>query len=205
MRYFDAGFTASLTAARVDGIAPVYFAHFTARDRDTRAARTISLWTGDDDIAVTVAQPGGGLVSRTYIGGCGFSIPNGIPYVGDLTDNPVTISISQIADSAQQLVRGYDLRLAPCEIHATSWAGGVFASAPQLQWVGVVDDGPISTPAAGSDGGISLTIRSEIMWMLGATNPTKSSDEHQKRRASGDRFAEYSGIIGERKVTWRKD
>ncbi len=109
----------------------------------------------------------------------------------------LTAVLDALADS--------DLRLAPCEIHATSWAGGVFASAPQLQWVGVVDDGPISTPAAGSDGGISLTIRSEIMWMLGATNPAKSSDEHQKRRASGDRFAEYSGIIGERNISWRKD
>lgn len=38
------------------------------------------------------------------------------------------ISMSQIADATQMLVRGYDLRMAYVDIHATAWNRGVLAS-----------------------------------------------------------------------------
>lgn len=82
--------------------------------------------------------------------------------------------------------------------------GGAFASLPQLEWVGVVDEGPISTPGYGGDGEISYAVRSEMMAQLTAINPAKSSDAHQKRRASGDRFSEYASTISSRRVQWYK-
>lgn len=206
MQTHSVGFASATTAARDEGISPVYFAWFTAKDRDTGAPVTIGLWSGDEDISVSVTPPGGGAAQvRTYIGGCNLSIPSGIAYVADLTDNPVQISVSQIADAAQELVRGLDLRLGGCEIHVTTMSGGAFAPAPELQWVGVVDEGPISTPAAGGEGGISLTVRSEIMWQLTATNPAKSSDAHQRRRLATDRFCEYSATVQTWPVQWFKN
>ncbi|RWR08530.1 hypothetical protein [Paenirhodobacter populi] len=204
MRIYDAAFAASLTAAREDGIAPVYFFWCVGKDRDTGVARPVGLWSGDEDITVTLTQPDGTTVSRVYVGGCNLDIPDGLPMVADLTDNPVTVTLSQIADAAQLLVRGYDVRMAYCEIHATTRAGGVFTAALQLQWVGIVDEGPISTPAVGGDGGISLSVRSEIMWQLTATNPAKSSDSHQKRRNPNDQFAKYSAIAAAWQEQWYK-
>ncbi|AZV00347.1 hypothetical protein [Paracoccus sulfuroxidans] len=205
MRHFDSGFTAALQATRESGIAPVHFVWVVARDRETGAATPMGLWSGDYDLEVSVPLADGtGVVSRSYIGGCGLRV-SGLKYVGDLTDSPVTVSLSQIADAAQYLVRGLDVRLAYCEIHATSMTGGSFVSAPQLQWVGIVDDGPISTPAAGGEGGVALSIRSELMAMLTATNPAKSSDAHQKRRRAGDRFSEYASTINSRKMDWYKE
>lgn len=201
MRIFDPAFVASLGAARDTGIAPVWFVHFVARDRATGDAQPMGLWSGDDDIAINVEAPSGGVVSRTYFGGCNLSV-EGIQYVADLTDQPVTVGLSQIADAAQQLVRGFDLRLGYVEVHATTWTGGALTSVPQLEYVGIVDEGPISTPAIGGDGGIALTIRSELMSMLTAINPAKSSDAHQKRRLSTDRFSEYASTVGGWSEQW---
>ncbi|MCB5412245.1 hypothetical protein [Pseudogemmobacter faecipullorum] len=201
MRIFDIAFAQSLTAARDVGIAPVWFVTFTAKDWDTGAAAVVGLWSGDEDITVSVEDPTGGLVSRGYTGGCNLTVED-LMYVADLTDNPVQISISQIAPVAQNIIRGFDLRLAHCEIHATTLNGGALTGPPQLQWVGLVDEGPIQTPAAGGEGSISLTIRSEIMMQLQASNPAKSSDQHQRRRLSTDEFCKYAATIGSRAVQW---
>ena len=203
MRIYDAGFSTAASAARDQGIAPIYFVWIVGKDRDTGADSPMGFWSGDEDISVTVPQPDGTSATRTYLGGVGLSV-EGLTRIGDLTDNAVTVSMSQIADAAQELARGLDPRLAYVEIHVTSMVGGAFASAPQLEWVGIVDEGPISTPSYGSEGGISYSVRSELMVMLTATNPAKSSDAHQKRRAAGDRFSEYASTIGSRNVQWYK-
>ena len=204
MRFFDADYQASLTAARDGGIAPAYFLHVIAKDRATGADRPIGLWSGDEDISVNVISPSGGMTTRTYIGGVNLKLPDGIPYAADLTDNPVSVSLSQIAPATQELIRGYDARLAYCEIHATTWTGGRLTSAPDVDWIGIIDAASIETPQADSDGNISLSIRSEIMSQLTAINPAKSSDAHQRRRNSADRFSEYSGKIGSRVLQWFK-
>lgn len=204
MKIYDADFAASLSAARDGQIAPVYFLYIVGKDRDTGADKPVGIWSGDEDITVNVEAPDGTTVSRTYYGGCNLDIPNGIPYVADLTDNPVTVTVSQIADTTQLLVRGYDVRLAYCEIHATTWTGGALTSAPQLQWVGIVDEAPISTPSVGSDGAISFSIRSEIMSQLTLTNPAKSSDAHQKRRRATDQFCKYAGTVKSWNIQWFK-
>ncbi len=204
MKQLEASLLSSLQAARDGGIAPAWFAWFEARNRSTGDTETMGLWSGDEDYTLNVRTPSGGLTSRTYIGACNLSVA-GIQYVADLTDNPITISMSQIADATQQLVRGYDLRLAYCEVHATTWNGGVFSSNPDLMWIGIVDDGPIATPAAGGDGQIALTVRSELMWQLTAINPAKSSNAHQLRRDPDDRFSEYAGKIRNRVIQWWKE
>lgn len=204
MKIYNSAFAASLTAARDGQIAPVYFLYVQAKDRDTGDTQPVGIWSGDEDITINVEAPDGTTVSRTYYGGCNLDIPDGIPYVADLTDNPVRVSISQIADTDQILVRGYDVRLAYCEIHVTTWTGGALTSVPQLQWVGIVDEAPISTPAAGSEGNISFSIRSEIMSQLTLTNPAKSSDSHQKRRRSTDQFCKYSGTVKSWNIQWFK-
>ena len=204
MRHYPPSLLSSLQSARGFGIAPAHFAWITAKDRTTGAPVSVGFWSGDEDVTVTVARPdGSGAESRTYSGGVGLRI-EGVVYVADLTDNPVSVTLSQIAPSVQDLVRGLDVRLAGCEIHATTMHGGAFSADPQVEWVGIVDEGPISTPAAGSDGGVSLSIRSELMVMLTAINPAKSSDSHQRRRKAGDLFSKYASTITSRAVQWYK-
>jgi hypothetical protein len=201
MNILDPNLLASLQAAPDSGIRPVYFSHFVAKNRITGAVEPLGFWSGDEDLTVNVETPDGGMASRTYVGGCNLGV-EGVTYVLDLTDNPLTVSLSQIADAVQQMVRGWDVRLADAEIHATTMTGGAFTAPPELLWVGIVDDVQIETPEAGGDGAITLSVRSELMAQLTATNPAKSSDAHQRRRQAGDRFSEYSGVIGSRSMQW---
>lgn len=199
MNIYPAPFLSSLQASRDEGIKPVYFAWFEAKNRATDAVEPMGLWTGDEDITISVRSETGGLISRAYIGGCNLSV-TGLQYVMDMTDNPVTISMSQIADATQQLVRGYDVRLAKVDIHAITMNGGAFSGDPEHLATCIVDDAPISTPTPGSDGAITINARSGIMHDLTATNPAKSSHAHQRRRNATDDFCKFSGVIGSRTI-----
>lgn len=202
MRQYDSDFADALAAARNSGLAPVWFVWIKAKNRSTGADEAMGFWSGDEDLTLQITPPGEtSAQARLYVGGCNLSVDD-IRYVADLTDNPVSVSLSQIADAVQELVRTHDVRLAECEIHATAMDGGRFISDPQLEWVGVVDDAPLATPSIGSDGAVTLSVRSEIMHQLTARNPAKSSDQHQKRRSATDAFCEYAGTIGARSVQW---
>lgn len=201
MKQIDAELFNSLTAARDGGIEPVYFVYIAAKDRATGAAQPMGLWTGDEDIAINVRATTGGLVSRTFLGNTNLSV-EGIQYVVDLTDNPITVSFSQIADATQQLVRGTDVRLAYCEVHATTWTKGRLTGTPELVWVGIVDDVDIATPDVNGEGQIGLSVRSDAMSQLTAVNPAKSSHAQQQKRQAGDTFSKYSGSIKSRNVRW---
>lgn len=206
MRILAPNLVTSLQAARDEGIKPVYFVTIYIKDRDTGVVSLIGFWSGDEQVLVNVQTPEGGLSSRFYFGGANLEV-DGLQYVMDLTDNAITVSVSQIEEFSQQIFRGYDVRLANVEVHATTLTGGAFTSAPQLVWFGIVDELQIATPAVGGDGNIGFTCRSEIMSQLTAINPAKSSNEHQKRRNPNDRFSEYASVISSRDVQWyyRKD
>lgn len=201
MKTLSPAFLSSLEAAQDRGIAPLWFFHVQAKPIGGGAAVPINFWSGDEDITLNVQNADGVTMSRIYYGGCNLFVSD-IVYAADLTDNPVTVTLSAIAPMSALLGRGYDLRMAYCEIHATTRTGGALTSTPELQWVGIIDEAPISTPEPGGSAGITLSVRSELMAMLTAINPAKSSNEHQLRRDPSDGFSRYSGVIGSRSVKW---
>lgn len=194
----------SLMRTRDEGIEPAWFFYIRAKHAITGVVEDLGLWSGDEDITIAVETPQGGLTTRTFHGQCNLLI-DGIQYVSDLTDNPVSVSFSHIEQYAQFVFRGHDLRMAYCEVYACTWNKGALSSNPELQWIGIVDEAPVSTPSVGADGNISLSIRSEMMAQLDAVNPAKSSDEHQRRRDPSDGFSRYSGVIGNRNIRWYQD
>lgn len=204
MKIFASGFQSVLDNAQDAGVAPAWFFRLTAKSLVDGSPTTFGFWSGDDNISIAVESPNGGTVTQTYTGNCSLNVDE-ITYAGDLTDNSIAISLSQINSQVQAVMRGYEVRFAYCEIHVTSWAGGILASVPQVVWVGIVDDAPISTPAAGGGGAINLSIRSELMNQLMMSNPAKSSNEHQKRRNPIDAFCKYAATVHTRKIQWWKD
>lgn len=201
MRTFTANLAARLASAQDTGIEPAMFITVFARHRTTHALTTFGFWTGDETITVQVETETGGLVSRTFIGGVNLSVTE-IAYVGNLTDNAVNVGLSQLSPDVQSRVRGYTVRFAQCFIYGTSWVEGLLISEPQLLWVGVVDEAPVSTPEVDSEGSIVLGVRSEIMNQLMTRNSAKSSNSHQLRRQASDSFSQYSGIVETWKVQW---
>lgn len=193
---------ANLLANAQEGrIAPAWFLHLQPRHITTGVVGSIGFWSGDEDIVINVESPDGGLVSRTYHGQCNLSI-QGIRYVADLSDQPVSVGLSAIAPWSELAFRGYDLRLANAEIHTTVWNRGALADVPTLVWYGYIDEGSLATASEGAESSINLEIRSELMGQLTTINPNKSSDEHQRRRNSNDGFSQFAGIIGSRRIQW---
>lgn len=194
---------AALVSARDHGIVPRRLVYFYAKERDTGNPVELGVWTGDEDMSIEVISgTTGSVVSRSYYGALNLVVPE-IPRVSDMTIQSVTISMSQIADITQALVRGYDLRLGKVEIHdlLLDPASRLPVAPAEIAFLGEIDAAPINTPAAGEEGDISITIVSDAISMLARTNPQKTSYEGQKRR-SNDQWGKYKSTVAAWTVPW---
>uniref|UniRef100_UPI001591058C hypothetical protein n=1 Tax=Martelella sp. HB161492 TaxID=2720726 RepID=UPI001591058C len=195
MKNISATFLAALTNARDGGLVVRSLVWVKARDRETGNATPVGFWTGGEDVVLPVIDgETGATVQRAYYGDVNLSLPE-IPRVSDMTVQTVDVTLSQIAPEVQQLVRGYDARLAAVEIHQMLLEPrtGQAVGAAEVAFLGLVDGEPIVTPAAGDEGSITLNLISSAISMLARTNPLKSSYEGQKRR-SGDQWGRDSGV-----------
>lgn len=205
MKNLDPAFLAALVGARDTGLAPVRLVWIDAHDRETGDVVGRGFWTWDEDIeAEVIGGTTGTPVTRTYTGGADLSVGD-IVYVSDLTIQSVEISMSQIADAAQDLVRGLDVRLARVEIHdgLIDPATGGFVAPPEPVFLGLVDAAPITTPAAGGEGSISLSVISEPISMLSRINPRKASYHGQAQR-NGDQWGKYASTVSTWEIKWAK-
>ncbi|MBB3288153.1 MULTISPECIES: hypothetical protein [unclassified Rhizobium] len=203
MKNTSSAFLAALSGARDSALVPRQFVWFTAKALDTGAPVSLGIWTGDEDINISVISGVTGLPeARTYYGASNLSVGE-IARTSDLTVQTVSIKLSQIATAAQQLVRGYDLRLAAVEIHDMAFdiASRQPVSAPEIAFLGLVDGAPIKTPSVGNEGDITIKCVSAAISMLDRPNTVKSSYEGQKRR-NGDEWGLYSSTIANWTINW---
>jgi hypothetical protein len=193
-------FVAALT---VGDVVPRYLVWVAAKTHAGDPA-PLGFWSGDGTVDFTVTDADGVDVTRTYRGGRSVLDVDPIRRSSDLTITQTRFRLSQLDTAAQQLVRGYDVRLAHVEIHdALFRPGGVSLLAPpQLVYVGLVDGAPITTPAAGSDGQIEVTCIPEVLAMLDRKQPRRSSGAGQKQRDANDGFGKYSGSVATWKLKW---
>ncbi|WP_265518973.1 hypothetical protein [Nitratireductor luteus] len=206
MRNPNPAFAAALTGARDRGILPRKFFWVTVRDRVDGSEEEVGLWSGDDTITVDVISGQTGLpVTRTYVGGVDLQVGN-IPRVSDMTIQTIDVSVSAIDSTVQLMVRGYDARLAPVEIHT-----GVLdpdtrlpVSPAEVEFLGQIDEAPIETAAVGGESRIPFAVRSDGILMLTRTNPKKRSYEAQKRR-QGDEWGLYANSVGTWRVPWGEE
>lgn len=201
MRVYASAFQAALNGAVDGGLVPAWFLWVQARDIDSEDPSWVGLWTGDHDLTVTVAPPGGSDEVRTYSGGVAMSV-DAVPLGVGLEDRPVSVALSQIAPAVQNLLRTLNARHAYCELHSGLFNRGALLAPPQIEYVGIVDVAQINTPPVLGEGSVVLSIRDEMLTQLSAINPAKSSDAHQKRRQAADAFSVYSGVIGDRDLQW---
>lgn len=185
------------------GVIPRDFVWITAKDRNTGTPESTGFWNGDDTVTLDVISGLSGLPeTRTYIGWGDLGKVDSIPLVSDLTIRTINISVSHLSAAVQQMIRGYDVRLAPVEVHR-----GFFdldtrniIAAPRPRFLGYVNGAGIETPPVGGEGAARLAVVSHTR-ALTKTNSAKRSDETQKRR-SGDRFRRYSDVAGQWTFFW---
>lgn len=195
MRSFSAGLLAYIN--NPESINAHILVWVTAKDRSTGAAVSVGLWTGDDDLVFTI-----GGASRTYYGrGAVVEVP-AIAYQADLAVNTIDIEFAPLSAEVATLIRGYDSRLAPVEIHRAVFdpLSGNLLEEPHRIYLGRVDRLSITTPKQNGEAKLTLTVASNSR-SLTREIPARRSDETQKLR-SGDRMNRYATVTGVVETVW---
>jgi len=185
-------------AATASGLIARLYIWVSARDRISGATQTLGLWTGDDVVTETIEGE-----ARAYYGAGSLLGVEPITYEAGLSVRMQRVTVSSISPEVEQLVRGYDTRLAPLQIHrglinATSNA---LVEEPHRLLSGTVDGITFATPAAGGNATCELTVANSSRDLTRGLT-AKYSDETMRVMAPDDDFFRYADISGEVTVRW---
>lgn len=199
----------TLAALQSRILVPRDFIWLTAKDRSTGDPETAGFWNDVGSITASVVDgETGGAVSRVFKGSGNLIAMDDLPLTSDISIRNFTATLSQVSADVAQMVRGYDLKGAPTQIHRGLLDPVTrLLVAPALpRFVGYVDSLVINTPPAALDGtpqfgSIVLTLASHTR-ELTRFNTDKRSDASQQLRQSGDRFFQYADTMGKRPIFW---
>jgi hypothetical protein len=198
---------ANWTALQARALMPRDFIWFVVRDRTTGAAVTDGYWSDIGSIVAQYIDPDtGGVGSRTWAGAGALIQISAIPLVSSLTVQNITITLSQVADRVNNLVRGYDCKQGKVEIYRGLFdpVNRVMVAPAEPRFIGTIDEAPITTPKEGEDGDVTLTCTSNTSELTRA-NPDTRSDASQRLRAASDDFFIDSAVVGGWQQFWGQE
>lgn len=180
------------------------FVWIVARDRTTGDPVPDGYWSDYGTIAAEVVDPDTGAAQeRQFYGAAGLVAVSDIPLVSTVTVQTVTVTLSQVADRVNELIRTYDCKQAPVQIFRGLFdpATRAMVAPAECRFVGFVDDLKIGTPAEGGDGGVVMTCASHTQ-ELTRYNPDTRSDASQKLRSATDNFYADTAVVGGWELYW---
>jgi hypothetical protein len=202
MRILDPTSTEYLSACT--GVASRHMIHVVARNRATGAQEALGLWQGDDHLTIAING-----VNRTYYGAGGLIGVEPIRAGIGLEVRMLQLALSPLTPEVALMLRGYDARLAPVEIHRglLSLETGQLIAEPIRVFRGWVDEVKIRTGAVNGNGEAANTGEATVTLASAARGLTRAltltrSDAEMRRRNAGDRFRAYTDIAGEVGVWW---
>ncbi len=169
-----------------------------ARHRDTLMPAALGLWSGEDHQDFVV-----GGATRTYYGaGTLLSMPPLTAEVG-LKVRSHRLSLSPLAPEVVQVMRGYDPRLAPVDIHVAHFDPGTgnLLAPPARVFRGVLNTVSVDTPAEGGEARIEVELLSAAQ-SLTRSLALKKSDESLRARSPDDAFRQYIAVTGAVEAVW---
>jgi hypothetical protein len=189
--------SATYLAART-GVASRHMVHVIARNRTTGTSEALGLWQGDDHLTIAI-----GGTNRTYYGAGAMVGVEPIRAGIGLEVRMLQLGLSPLTPEVAQLLRGYDARLAPAEVHRAllSLETDQLISEPIRVFRGWVDEVKIRTGEVGGTGEATVTLASAARGLTRALTLTRS-DAEMRRRSSADAFRRYTDIAGEVGVWW---
>jgi hypothetical protein len=195
MRSFSAGLLAYI--ANPESINAHVLVWVSAKDRTTGVVTPVGIWTGDDDLVFTING-----VSRTYYGRGGLIEVPAINYTAELNVNTIDVEFAPLSAEVAQMIRGYDSRQAPVEIHRAVFdpTSNVLLEEPHRIYRGRVDKIQITTPKQNGTARLTMTVASNSR-SLTRNIPARRSDETQKLRST-DRFMRYTVVTQVVETVW---
>lgn len=180
------------------------FLWFVARNRSTGAPVTDGMWSDVGNISAAVVHPDTGIpVTRDWYGSGTLVQIDDIPLVANLSVQDINISLSQVSDHVQTLVRLYDCKQARVEIFR-----GLFnpdtremVAPAECRFVGFVDTITIHTPSENEEGSVTMVCKSYTQEMT-RSNPATRSHATQVLRQTGDMFFHDADTAKEWEFFW---
>lgn len=180
------------------------FVYIIAKDFDTGDPEAVGFWTGNGVRSVSLIDAKTRqTVSRDFVGSSPIVSISAIPMTSDITIRSVTIDLSLVHQTANNFVRGFNLKGAEIQVHRGLFNRDTLALASPAhpQFLGLIDSMSIKTDALGGGTVASLQCVSETR-ELTRINPDKRSSESQKRRTAGDTFYDHAPHIHKRQLFW---
>lgn len=169
-----------------------------ARDRTTGSTEAAGFWNGIDDRNFTIEGS-----SRTYYGAGAILGVEPIVYGVGTSVRMQTITLSHLNEDVENILRGYEVRFAPVELHVAYFDldSDVLLDEPDRVFRGWIDAMTIHTPEAGGESSATLTLAS---YSRSLTYPLalKKSDQALRARATGDKFRQYNDVSGAVETFW---
>lgn len=161
-----------------------------ARQRGTNVPVTDGMWSDVGNVSAQVVNPNTGLAETRDWYGTGTLVSiDAIPLVGNLSVQEVQITLSQVNERVERLVREYDCQQARVEIYR-----GLFdpnsrqmVAPAESRFVGFIDRIEINTPAENNEGNVQLFCVSHTQEFT-RSNPATRSNATQVLRQAGDEF-----------------
>jgi hypothetical protein len=186
---------------------PRDFIWFVVRDRSTGAPVTDGYWSDVGDVSAAVIDPDTGApVTRIWHGAGSLIAISDIALVSNITVQNITVTLSQVADRVNDLVRTYDCKQGRVEIYR-----GLFDPANRLmvapavpRFVGTINEAPIRTPAENENGDVQLQCTSNTA-ELTRTNTDTRCEASQRARNPADAFYRDTAVVGSWKLFWGQE
>ena len=195
MRVFEAASYALLSAR--GGLVSHRLVWIEARNMSSGLVETIGLCSAEEDLTVDID---GNL--RSYLGAGGLLQAEPITAGSGLSVREHQLQLSAVAPEVENLVKAYDTRFAPVEMHRALFDPKTrqLAGAPRRVFRGMVNG--IEFPRA-EPGGTPACIVSIVSETRALTRTSASKKSHQSHKArGGDKFRIYGDISGSVPVYW---
>lgn len=183
------------------------FVWFVVRSRVDGSPVTDGYWSDVGTIMAQVVDPEtGGTSARQFVGAFGLISISDIALVSTLTVQRVTITLSQVSDRINDLVRTYDCKQGQVQIFRGLFdpLTRVMVAPAAPRFVGFIDEAPIRTPKEGEAGDVTLTCTSHTQELTRANTDTRS-DASQRLRSATDNFFADTAVVGTWVQFWAKE
>lgn len=169
-----------------------------ARNRTTGGVEQIGFWTGADHQEFLIDGQ-----ARLYYAAGSMLKMDPIRLQNGIKVRSHRVTFSQIAPELEMLIRGYDPRHAPVEIHRALFdpLSDNLIDEPHLLIRGFVDKASLTTPPKGGAGSVTVEIASEARALTRALSRYRS-DSTLKARAATDRFRQYASQTEAAETPW---
>lgn len=168
-----------------------YLIWIRAKNRSTGAVEAMGLWTGAD-----MRQ----IMGRDYYGAGNVLRIEPIQSRVGIEVRSYEAGLSVVSPEVETLIRGYDVRLAPCEVHQAEFDDdGNLLAEPQRIFRGWIDGVDFPTAAVGDQSEWVVRLVSDAASLTIHGGDTKSDTVQQRRQ--GDRFRRY-GSVADAEVAW---